>query len=101
MSRAWSVAKYSWGLVRAVGGVNVSTLLRAREITVGNDPFDSKLFFENVTTDGIVGGQVEWKERFLFDGRYSFGLTEVYSAPLPDLTSRYRGFDVTFGYCFK
>jgi Outer membrane protein beta-barrel domain len=97
----WSVAKYSRGIVRAIGGVNISTLLQAREKVVNNDPFDIKVAFESVAMAAIVGGQFEWKERFLFDGRYSFGLTEVYSAPLPDIQARYRGFDVTVGYRFK
>ena len=101
VSVRWQVMTSGSGKVRAIGGVAASFLLQAKEKTVGNDPFDIKAAFETTTMGAFVGGQFDWKDRWLFDGRYHFGLSEVYTEPLPGFDSRYRGFDITVGYRFR
>ena len=87
-------------VVRAAGGVTSTMVFRAEETTPGGEPFDVKEAFEPFILSAVVGGQAEWKKRWLFEGRFMFGLTEVDSEPIPGFTSRLRGFEVTAGYRF-
>lgn len=89
----------SW-IVRAAGGVTSTMIFKAEETTPGGEPFDVKVAFEPFILSAVVGGQAEWKNRWLFEGRFMFGLTEVDSEPIPGFTSRLRGFEVTAGYRF-
>jgi hypothetical protein len=86
--------------VRATGGVAPTMIFKAEESTFGDDPFDVKEAFESFILSAVVGGQAEWKKRWVFEGRYMFGLTEVDSEPIPGFTSRLRGFEITAGYRF-
>lgn len=95
--RIWSPGDWT---VRATGGITNTIILSAEETTSGSEPFDVKDSFESVITSAIVGGQAEWKRRWLFEGRLIFGLTEVDTQPVPGFTSRLRGFEVTAGYRF-
>jgi len=87
-------------VVRATGGVTSTMIFKAEETTPGGEPFDVKVAFETFILSAVVGGQAEWKKRWLFEGRYMFGLTEVDSQPIPGFTSRLRGFEFTAGYRF-
>ena len=87
-------------VVRAAGGVTSTMIFKAEETTPGGEPFDVKVAFEPFILSAVVGGQAEWKSRWLFEGRFMFGLTEVDSEPIPGFTSRFRGFEFTAGYRF-
>jgi hypothetical protein len=87
-------------VVRAAGGVTSTMIFKAEETTPGGEAFDVKDTFEPFILSAVVGGQVEWKQRWLFEGRFMFGLTEVDSQPIPGFTSRLRGFEITAGYRF-
>ena len=87
-------------LVRATSGITSTMIYKAEETTFGGDPFDVKETFESFILSAVVGGQAEWKKRWVFEGRYTFGLTEVDSEPIPGFTSRLRGFEITAGYRF-
>lgn len=87
-------------VVRAAGGVTSTMIFKAEETTPGGEPFDVKETFEPFILSAVVGGQAEWKKRWLFEGRFMFGLTEVDSEPIPGFTSRLRGFEITAGYRF-
>jgi hypothetical protein len=87
-------------VVRATGGVTSTMIFKAEETTPGGEPFDVKVAFEPFILSAVVGGQAEWKKRWLFEGRFMFGLTEVDSEPIPGFTSRLRGFEITAGYRF-
>ena len=87
-------------IVRATGGLTSTMIFKAEETTLGGDPYDVKGAFESFILSAVVGGQVEWNKRWLFEGRYLFGLTEVDSQPIPGFTSRLRGFEITAGYRF-
>jgi hypothetical protein len=86
--------------VRATGGIAPTMILSAEETTITGDPFDVTHTFETFIVSAVVGGQAEWKKRWLFEGRVMFGLTEVDSEPIPGFTSRLRGFEITAGYRF-
>ena len=96
--RVWAGEAYT---VRATGGIMTSMILRATETTSGEDPFDVKAAFESVIFSAVVGGQLEWKRRWLFEGRVMFGLSEVDSQPIEGFTSRLHGFEITAGYRFR
>jgi len=96
--RVFSAAD-AW-VVRAIGGLTSTMVFNAEETTPGGEPFDIKIAFESFILSAVVGGQAEWKKRWLFEGRYMFGLTEVDSQPVPGFTSRLRGFEITAGYRF-
>lgn len=87
-------------VIRATGGVTSTMIFKAEETTPGGEPFDVKVAFEPFILSAVAGGQAEWKKRWLFEGRYMFGLTEVDSEPIPGFTSRLRGFEFTAGYRF-
>lgn len=87
-------------VVRATGGLTSTMIFKAEETTIGGDPFDVKDAFEPFILSAVVGGQAEWKKRWLFEGRFIFGLTEVDSQPIPGFTSRLRGFEISAGYRF-
>lgn len=87
-------------IVRATGGLTSTMIFKAEETTLGGEPYDVKDAFEPFLLSAIVGGQAEWKKRWLFEGRFLFGLTEVDSQPVPGFTSRLRGFEITAGYRF-
>jgi hypothetical protein len=87
-------------VVRAAGVVTSTMIFKAEETTAGGEPFDVKVAFEPFILSAVVGGQAEWKKRWLFEGRFMFGLTEVDSDPIPGFTSRLRGFEITAGYRF-
>jgi hypothetical protein len=88
----------SW-VVRATGGVAATMIFKAEETALGGTPFDVTELFEPFILSAVVGGQAEWK-RWLFEGRYLFGLTEVEVQPVPGFTSRMSGFEFTAGYRF-
>jgi len=46
----------------------------------------------------VVGGQAEWKNRWVFEGRYLFGLSEVYDVTIGGMQTSQRGFQILVGY---
>ena len=83
--------------VRVIGGITPIFLFQAKESTTGNPPIGVKDAFETASLEAFIGGQVDWN-RWIFEGRYNFGLTEVYTEKVPGFDSRYRGFDISVGY---
>ena len=66
-------------VVRGLAGASLNAVLRATESVLGDDPFDNKSAFSTFELAVVVGAQAEWNERWIFDGRYYFGVTDTYS----------------------
>jgi len=82
--------------IRALGGGSMGFRIAASESVAGDSasvtdsykPFDFAL---------VVGGQVEWKHRWLFEGRYLYGLSEAYEVTA-GFETRQQGFQILVGY---
>lgn len=81
-----------------LGGAAFGWLLDAKEEFAGQSE-DIKRSFESIEFAASIGGAAEWRGRWVFDFRYIYGLTDIYSgvgAP----SARQRAMQITAGYRF-
>ena len=84
--------------IRAIGGGSMGFRIAASE-SVGGDSSTVKDAYKPFDFAVVVGAQAEWKNRWLFEGRYLFGLSEAYEeAAFVGIETRQRGFQILVGY---
>jgi hypothetical protein len=83
--------------IRALGGGSMGFRLAASESVVGDSSSVTDAYkpFEFAV---VVGGQAEWKNRWVFEGRYLFGLTDAYEVTIGGMQTSQRGFQILVGY---
>jgi len=86
----------SWR-VHVVGGGVYGRLIEARETFSGSSEDITDLIEPNDFAVSI-GGDVEWKRRWVFDFRYLYGLSEVYAEPGSLFSARQNAIQITAGY---
>lgn len=85
--------------VRVQGGAAFDVLLLARE-DVGGTKSDIRDAVAPWGASLVVAGELEWG-RWVFDGRYLFGLTDLYSSEVStDFPARQRAIQATVGWRF-
>ncbi len=85
--------------VRVQGGAAFDVLLMARE-DVGGSKSDIRDAVAPWGMSLVVAGELEWG-RWVFDGRYLFGLTDLYSSEVStDFPARQRAIQATAGWRF-
>ena len=100
-----AVARYAFvrgeGMtVRALGGASMGFRLTASETVAGqsSSATDSYKPFDVAV---VIGAQAEWHQRWLFEGRYLYGLSEPYEVTTGGLESKQQGFQILVGYRFR
>lgn len=88
-------------VVRALAGGTFNYLIAARESVLGEDSDDVKDAFKSFDVGVVVGAQVEWNERWVFDGRYCIGLSDAFVEDVEGVRARHRSFQITAGYRFR
>jgi len=83
--------------IRALGGGSMGFRIAASESVVG-DSSSVKDAYKPYEVAVVVGGQAEWKNRWVFEGRYLFGLSEVYDVTIGGMQTSQRGFQILVGY---
>ena len=83
--------------IRAIGGGSMAFRIAASESVVG-DSISVKDAYKPLEFAVVVGAQAEWKNRWVFEGRYLFGLSEVYEVTIGGMETRQRGFQILVGY---
>ena len=83
--------------IRALGGGSLGFRVAASE-SVGGDSYSVKDSYKPFDFAVVFGAQAEWKQRWLFEGRYLYGITEAYEVIVGGLESRQRGFQILAGY---
>jgi Outer membrane protein beta-barrel domain len=96
LARYRLMTRPSWR-VHVVGGIVYSRLIEARETFSGFSEDITDLIEPNDLAASI-GGDVEWKRRWVFDFRYLYGLTEVYAEPGSLFSARHKAIQITAGY---
>ena len=86
---------------KVLAGAEWDFLLKAKQVNKGlNTNVENSERMRN-TGIGLVAGIQLWPfERWVFDARYIHGITEVVQAPLNNLDTRSRVFQLTLGYVF-
>lgn len=85
--------------VRVQGGAAFDVLLLAREDVAGTKS-DIRDAVAPWGASLVVAGELEWG-RWVFDGRYLFGLTDLYSSEVSaDFPARQRAIQATVGWKF-
>ena len=86
--------------IRALGGGSMGFRIAATESVVGDSSSVTDAYkpFEFAV---VVGAQAEWKKRWVFEGRYLFGLSEVYEVTIGGMETSQRGFQILAGYRFR
>ena len=79
-----------------LGGAVFGALLSAEERFSGTSE-DVKDAFEPIEISASIGGAAELNNRWVFDFRYLYGLTDVYSGPGAP-SARQRAMQITVGY---
>jgi hypothetical protein len=82
--------------IRALGGGSLGFRIAASE-SVSGESSSATDSYKPLDFAIVVGAQVEWKNRWVFEGRYLFGLSDVYEVTAGFETSQ-RGFQVLVGY---
>lgn len=83
--------------IRALGGGSIGFRIAASESADG-DSYSVKDSYKPYDFAVVVGAQAEWKNRWLFEGRYLFGLSEAYEVTVGGLETTQRGFQFLVGY---
>ena len=83
--------------IRALGGGSMGFRIAASESVVG-DSSSVKDAYKPFEFAVVVGGQAEWKNRWVFEGRYLFGLSDVYDVTIGGTQTSQRGFQILVGY---
>jgi len=83
--------------IRALGGGSMGFRIAASESVVG-DSSSVKDAYKPFEFAMVFGGQVEWKNRWVFEGRYLFGLSDVYDVTIGGMETSQRGFQILVGY---
>ena len=95
----WTVASGSSTRVRVQGGAAFDVLLLARE-NVGGTSNDIRDSVAPWGASLVVAGEFEWG-RWVFDARYLFGLTEIYTTEVAaDFPAKQRAIQATAGWRF-
>ena len=95
----YTVVSGSSKRVRVQGGAAFDVLLLARE-DVGGTKSDIRDAVAPWGASLVVAGELEWG-RWVFDGRYLFGLTDLYSSEVSaDFPARQRAIQATVGWRF-
>lgn len=85
--------------VRAHGGASFDALLLARD-EVNGESFDIRDAFAPWGASLVAGAEVDW-HRWVFDGRYVFGLTDLYHPDIAEtLPAKQRSIQITAGFRF-
>jgi hypothetical protein len=97
-----AVARYAFvrgeGMtLRVLGGGSMGFRVAASESVVG-DSSSVKDAYKPFEFAVVVGGQAEWKNRWVFEGRYLFGLSDVYDVTIGGTQTSQRGFQILVGY---
>ncbi len=85
--------------IRVHGGAAFSYLLKADE-AVNGETFDSKDAYAPWDVALAAGAEVEWKDRWVFDVRYLFGVSRLYHVEA-EIPAKARSVQITAGYKFK
>lgn len=83
--------------IRALGGGSMAFRIAASESVLG-DSSSVKDAYKPFEFAVVVGAQAEWKNRWVFEGRYLFGLSEVYDVTIGGMETSQRGFQILVGY---
>ena len=83
--------------IRALGGGSMAFRIAASE-SVDGDSHSVKDSYKPFEFAVVVGAQAEWKNRWLFEGRYLFGLSDVYEVTVGGLETSQHGFQILVGY---
>ena len=83
--------------LRVLGGGSMGFRVAASESVVG-DSSSVKDAYKPFEFAVVVGGQAEWKNRWVFEGRYLFGLSDVYDVTIGGTQTSQRGFQILVGY---
>ena len=86
--------------IRALGGGSMGFRIAATETVAGESSSVTDAYkpFEFAV---VVGAQAEWKNRWVFEGRYLFGLSDVYEITIGGMETSQRGFQILVGYRFR
>ena len=92
--------------IRALGGASMGFRIAATETVsvpdVQAEDSDSvKDAYKPFDFAVVVGAQAEWKSRWVFEGRYLFGLSDVYEVTVGGFETSQRGFQILVGYRFR
>ena len=84
------------------GGPSIGVLLRARSsASFGGTSFEENVKDQVKSTDfGLVGGLAYHRGRFVVDGRYSWGLTDIDKETGDGVEIRNRGISFLAGWKF-
>ena len=93
-----ALRKTSWR-VHVLGGVVYGRLLKAEE-TFSGPPDDIKEIIEPNDFAVSIGGDFEARQRWVFDFRYLYGLSEVYAEPGTLFSARQKVIQVTAAFRF-
>jgi hypothetical protein len=83
--------------IRAVGGGSMGFRIAASE-SVGGDSSSVTDSYKPFDFAVVIGAQAEWKTRWVFEGRYLFGLSDVYDVTVGGFETSQRGFQILVGY---
>jgi hypothetical protein len=96
----WSLFGRPTMTVRGVGGVSLGFRVRATE-SLDGDSFSATDAYKPLDIALVVGAQAEWKNRWLVEGRYQFGVSDVYDVTIGGMKTRQRGLQILAGYRFR
>jgi hypothetical protein len=100
-----AVARYAFvrgegTTIRALGGGSMGFRIAASQSVLG-ESYSVKDAYKPFEFALVVGAQAEWKNRWMFEGRYLFGLSDVYEVTVGGLDTSQRGFQILVGYRFR